>query len=421
MSLSLPRSRSNLLKALGPGILMAGAAVGGSHVVSSTQAGAFFGWPVLIVLVLVNLFKYPFFLYGERYTAATGETILHGYRRLGPAYLGAFFVLNLTNAVLNCAGVAFITGALALNFGLEGRVEDRTLATVVAVVCALLIIFGRYRLLDKTTKTVIFLLSISTCTAVIAALFRGAEVDPGFVAPSVWEIAYVGILIQFMGWMPAPIDVGAWPSLWMPSRQQETGHRATMKEAMIDFHIGYVGTVVLAVLFVALGTLVMHGTPNGFFEMPGTVFARTFIEMYGEVIGRWAIPIVAVAAFTTMFSTTLTCIDAWPRSLAMCTVLALKVEEKFRFFHIAWITFTVLTGILIIHIFFGTLPRLLFLAMVVSFSTSPIFAWINYKTISAEWVPAEYRPGPFLKGLSWAGLIFLTASTLAFFGWLIWR
>ena len=32
------------LKALGPGILMASAAVGGSHIVSSTQAGAIYGW-----------------------------------------------------------------------------------------------------------------------------------------------------------------------------------------------------------------------------------------------------------------------------------------------------------------------------------------------------------------------------------------
>lgn len=31
------------LKALGPGILMASAAVGGSHIVSSTQAGAIYG------------------------------------------------------------------------------------------------------------------------------------------------------------------------------------------------------------------------------------------------------------------------------------------------------------------------------------------------------------------------------------------
>ena len=35
------------IKAMGPGILMASAAVGGSHIVSSTQAGGSYGWALL--------------------------------------------------------------------------------------------------------------------------------------------------------------------------------------------------------------------------------------------------------------------------------------------------------------------------------------------------------------------------------------
>ena len=46
---------------MGPGILMASAAVGGSHIVSSTQAGGSYGWALLGLVILANLFKYPFF------------------------------------------------------------------------------------------------------------------------------------------------------------------------------------------------------------------------------------------------------------------------------------------------------------------------------------------------------------------------
>ena len=49
------------IKAMGPGILMASAAVGGSHIVSSTQAGGMYGWALLGLVILANLFKYPFF------------------------------------------------------------------------------------------------------------------------------------------------------------------------------------------------------------------------------------------------------------------------------------------------------------------------------------------------------------------------
>lgn len=52
------------MQALGPGILMATAAIGGSHLVASTQAGALFGWQLLWLILLVNILKYPFFRFG---------------------------------------------------------------------------------------------------------------------------------------------------------------------------------------------------------------------------------------------------------------------------------------------------------------------------------------------------------------------
>ena len=49
------------LRALGPGILMASAAVGGSHIVASTQAGAIYGWQLAIIIILANLCKLSVF------------------------------------------------------------------------------------------------------------------------------------------------------------------------------------------------------------------------------------------------------------------------------------------------------------------------------------------------------------------------
>ena len=41
--------------ALGPGIVMASAAVGGSHIIASTQAGAIYGWELVSIVILANL------------------------------------------------------------------------------------------------------------------------------------------------------------------------------------------------------------------------------------------------------------------------------------------------------------------------------------------------------------------------------
>ena len=51
----------NTIQKLGPGLLFAGAAIGVSHLVQSTRAGADFGLGLLWALLLVNFFKYPFF------------------------------------------------------------------------------------------------------------------------------------------------------------------------------------------------------------------------------------------------------------------------------------------------------------------------------------------------------------------------
>ena len=89
------------LKKLGPGLLFAGASVGVSHLVQSTRAGADFGWGLLWALLLVNLFKYPFFEFGPRYALVTGKSLLDGYYKLGKIYLWLYFFFKYRYDVYN--------------------------------------------------------------------------------------------------------------------------------------------------------------------------------------------------------------------------------------------------------------------------------------------------------------------------------
>ena len=112
MNPTVLESRSNLWKAIGPGILVACTAVGASHLVWSTRAGADFGWSLLGLVLLANLLKFPFFLYGQRYTAATGESLLAGYHRLGVGYVYVFLAINILTGAINIASSGMVTGAL---------------------------------------------------------------------------------------------------------------------------------------------------------------------------------------------------------------------------------------------------------------------------------------------------------------------
>ena len=84
----------NWLKHFGPGLLFAGAAIGVSHLVQSTRAGADFGFGLIWALILIHIVKYPFFQFGPRYATATGESLIDGYRRLGKGVLIAYLIVT---------------------------------------------------------------------------------------------------------------------------------------------------------------------------------------------------------------------------------------------------------------------------------------------------------------------------------------
>lgn len=106
------RETTSIWSAIGPGILMATAAIGGSHLVASTQAGALFGWQLAGLILLINVLKYPFFRFGVDYTLTHNESLLHGYFRKGRIYLWGFLILNILAAIVNTAGVLLLTASL---------------------------------------------------------------------------------------------------------------------------------------------------------------------------------------------------------------------------------------------------------------------------------------------------------------------
>ncbi len=407
-----------MFKYLGPGILLAGAAIGGSHLVASTQAGAHFGWSLVGILVLINLFKYPFFLYSQRYTAATGENILQGYLRLGKKYLVLFFILNIFTGLINIAGVSMITGSLATNFGIQG-VGIPAISGFIMLICLLIIVMGGFSMLRSIGTTVVLVLGISTIIAMIISIINGPVADPGFEGATPWTMASFGFVIVFMGWMPAPIDVSVWPSLWMKSQESIRHKVASMREAMIDFRAGYYGSVFFAFVFLILGKMVMYGSGTEL-SSQGSVFARQLIDLYSQTIGPWARPVIIIAAFSAMFSTSLTTIDGYPRSLAASTSLLFNsISISAKSMHNIWIIAGVSLGFLIVNNFADRLGDMLALAMIVSFLTAPIFAWLNYKIMFGANVPNEFKPKPWLKVLSISGIIFLSGFSLVFLYWYV--
>ena len=100
------------LRALGPGILMASAAVGGSHLVASTQAGALYGWQLALIIVLTNLFKYPFIRFSAHYTLDSGKSLIEGYAEKNRVYLWVFLIMCFLSSTISTGAVALLTAVI---------------------------------------------------------------------------------------------------------------------------------------------------------------------------------------------------------------------------------------------------------------------------------------------------------------------
>ena len=388
-------------KKLGPGFLFANAAIGVSHLVQSTRAGSDFGFGLIWALLLINAIKYPFFEFGPRYAAATGESLLVGYKKMGRGVLIAYYIITFATMFTIQTAVTIVTAGIAFYlFGIGSLV---IWTAVITGICFFILIVGRYRILDSLMKIIVIGLTLSTLLAVILAIKPESTISLSQVFPT--EVASIAFLIAFMGWMPAPLDISIWHSVWSVEKKK-INPSISSSQSRFDFNVGYITTIVLAIGFLSLGALVLYGSGESFSPQGGT-FANQLISMYTHSLGDNAKIIIGIAAFTTMFSTTLTTLDASPRVMHLSTeILGGKVYKKGYLF---WLLILV-TGTLSIFFFFiSEMGMLIKIATILSFLTAPFYAIFNFRLLTGKHTPKEARPSLYMKIYSIISILVLIA------------
>jgi Mn2+/Fe2+ NRAMP family transporter len=401
--------KKSFLQSLGPGLLFAGAAIGVSHLVQSTKAGAEFGFGLLWALLLVHIFKYPFFQFGPRYAAATGETLLDGYKKLGKGVLAIYYFINFATMFTIQATVTIVTAGLASQlFGITNNLV--LWSSILMLISILFLVIGKYKLLDNLMKYIIIILTISTIAAVSVALFSSKEAfDVSQILPS--GTVEITFLIAFLGWMPAPLDISIWHSIWSVEKSKNTFIKIEPKDAIFDFNVGYIGTLILGICFVLLGTLVMYKSGETFSNKGGE-FASQLITLYTKNLGDFSYIFIAIAAFTTMFSTTITTLDASPRAMNLSSQLLF--DKNFKFGYWFWILFLFLGTFVILQYYMADMGDLIKIATILSFLTAPFYAILNYILVTGKNMPEEHQPKIFTRILSIFGIVFLIGFSIWF-------
>jgi Mn2+/Fe2+ NRAMP family transporter len=395
----------SLQEKLGPGLLYAAVAVGVSHLVSSTTAGATYGIIMIGYMVLVCLVKYPTFLFGATYAAATGDTLVEGYMRMGKWVVVLFFFMQLFEYSFAISGVAVTTAAIFRSvFDIEAGIVVE-LGLVIS--CMLIVALGRYAVLEDVTRVLVIVFSIGT---VIAALIAVGGIDAGnaSLSASITEefspdkkMATILFLIAVAGWRATGTAGAGGRSLWVKAKSIRLKRPVTPKEAAFDFHVGYGTAIFLAICFVALGTYVMYINGTAV-ESNGSLFAAQLINLFTSTMGDWIYPVIALAAITVMYSTLLTLVDLMPRSSAAALVEIFPVpeeqeSERFSKLYLIFIGVELLFVMTVLFVLLDDFGTFIFWVTSMGFVVAPIFSFLNHKAMFSSDVQAKDRPPEWLR------------------------
>ena len=398
---------------LGPGLLFAASAVGVSHLVQSTRAGAEFGFTMAVLIVVACLVKYPAFRFGAEYAAATGESVIEGYAREGRWLLAFFLIAISVEGLVVIPAVSLVAAGMTMN--LLGFAADEVLVTMAIVaVSSLALALGRYRLLERTSKLFVALFAVLTIVATVAAL---GAFGPGraLAAPVALTRENLFFSVAVAGWMPVGMGAAVFISLWVCAKSQLLGRPISIREARFDFNLAYAGTVLLALCFLLMGTALLFGADIDVAES-SVGFAGQLVALFAEAVGPWVRIVIGVAALAVMFSTVLAVIDGFPRVYANVTSRLLSrtaglSEDRL---YLPFMIFQAVVALCLLSLFLSSFGVFIDFSTTAGFVTAPVIAFLNHRVISSASVAVEHRPPAWLKAWSALGIAVLSGASAAY-------
>lgn len=377
------------LKSLGPGLLYAGAAVGVSHLVQSTRAGAQYGYILIIAIILAHILKYPFFVLGPRYAKQHNQSLVNGFAEIGNWAIWILGVLTITTMFTIQAAVTIVTAGLVQK--MTGVTFNAvSISIIILIICLSILQIGKFKILDHLMKVVMIVLSISTIVAFFLSFQN--DVDYTAMAQSTFSLKNnqdLSFLVTFVGWMPAPLDIAIWHSIWVLVKPKEQSF-----DSNFDFKIGFYGTAFLGICFLVLGAHTLYQTGINL-EASAGGFASQLIDIFVSNLGESFYWVITIAAFTTMFSTTITCFDAMPRVMEEISI-KMKLNQKLHSKSL-W-RYTLAVGTIFLLLFFvKDMKQMVSFATTISFLTAPVIAWLCLKVVRKDensamlWSPVEHK------------------------------
>jgi Mn2+/Fe2+ NRAMP family transporter len=402
----------NLFARIGPGMMLAAVAVGVSHLVQSTRAGADYGLSLIWLIVVIVILKYPAFRFAVDYSSATGRSLVTGYANVSKFALGWLAVAFFVDMFIASGAVSLVTAGLFIsifNLPFSGPV----VAIAILVISAAILLNGHYSKAERIVKVFVLAFSLLAVTAMLFAMPLLGSDGRDLFAQLTPSRSLAVFVIAVAGWMPMPMTGSIFHSMWVCERRRSGDTGFDYQRSLSDLRIGYSLALVLAICFVVMGTAVLFQTDRVVPTNAGA-FATELLSIFTTVIGNWSYPIIAAAAIAVMWSTQIALLDALPRvSARLFGVMTGRSADKPGLYTQFLILQVVGVSIILLFLMsgFGTFINF---ATSTGFIAGPAIAYYNYRAVTSSEVSAEFRPNQTLIIWSWLSIISLTLFAVVY-------
>src|SRR5687767_14236981 len=206
-----------ILRWLGPGFLWMVSAAGSGELLFTPRVGSMYGYSLLWALLAAVVLKW--FINREigRYAVCTGSSVIDGFPKLpGPRNLALWVILvpQLFVAVISIAGLGG-GAATALILLLPG---NPTLWMIVSVLlAAALVLWGKYKGVEKTSVILASVLSLASIVAAISISPSLVKLAEG-LKPTIPDKANIAEILPWLGFMMSGTAGLMWYSYWISAK-----------------------------------------------------------------------------------------------------------------------------------------------------------------------------------------------------------
>ena len=354
-TLTLPAmSPSGLARHFGPGMILMMTGIGTSHLVTAPVAGGRFEYALLWCIPIAYVFKYYGFEMAFRFTHATGRSMLDAYATAWRKWpLWYVLITTLLQCAIGQAGRLVAASLVVFYFSSEYlglSVPIPVYGFLLAVVSVVIILVGRYAVLELVTKVFAGMLVVSTVAVYVAEPAPFSAMGHFFLVQT--PAGSWLTIVAFLGLLPTGIDVSLQASEWGKAKRvgmgrireqlERTGSAAAFdpftsnKEDLTvntstlpaqtleycrrwfviglwDFRVGHTISFILACVFLLLAAVWLYPSP-----VEGNAVIGEIAGIFPQRDAPWMTLVFLIGAFAATFSTAFNYFDGWPRVVGAC-------------------------------------------------------------------------------------------------------